>query len=198
MSVKTGLMAAAVVTGLAGSVFAESPELATPKLGALAFVRAMEQNSLDAFASVTIGAEQDRKLFAPLIHMVGAAKDLEKAARQKFGKAGRVVVRESPAAGIEVQVQESTVSISGDSAVVRHAPDDGSEPLTLRKTADGWKVDLTAIQRRQEMVTAAPSVQRIEKALSDTAAEIREGKFKTAEEAGKALISRMQQAAQTK
>lgn len=198
MSVKTGLMAAAVVTGLAGSVFAESPELATPKLGALAFVRAMEQNSPDAFASVTIGAEQDRKLFAPLIHMVGAAKDLEKAARQKFGKAGRVVVRESPAAGIEVQVQESTVSISGDSAVVRHAPDDGSEPLTLRKTADGWKVDLTAIQRRQEMVTAAPSVQRIEKALSDTAAEIREGKFKTAEEAGKALISRMQQAAQTK
>lgn len=198
MSFCKGSVAAALVAVWAFTAMAESPELASPKMGALAFVRAMEQNSPEAFASVTVGAEQDRKLFAPLIHMVGAAKDLEKAARQKFGKAGRVVVRNSPAAGIEVQVQESTVTVSGDTAIVKHAPDDGSEPLTMKKTPDGWKVDLTAIQRRQEMITAAPSVQRLEKALSDTAADIRAGTFKTPELAEQALISRMQQAAQAK
>ena len=191
-------MAATIVAGMGGSVFAESPELATPKLGVLAFVRAMEQDSPEAFAAVTLGAEPDRKLFVPLIHMVGAAKDLEKAARQKFGKAGRVVVRDSPAAGLEVQVQESTVTITGDSAIVRHAQDDGAEPLTLRKTSDGWKVDLTAIQRRQEMASAAPSVERLEKALSDTAGDIRAGKFQSAEEAERALLQRMQKAAQAK
>ena len=68
-------MAATIVAGMGGSVFAESPELATPKLGVLAFVRAMEQDSPEAFAAVTLGAEPDRKLFVPLIHMVGAAKD---------------------------------------------------------------------------------------------------------------------------
>ena len=198
MSFRKGLITLAVVAGLAGTVLAQAPELASPKMGALAFVRAMEENSPEAFANVTIGGESDRKLFAPLIHMVGAAKDLEKAARQKFGKAGKVVVRNSPAAGIEIQVQESNVTVSGDTAIVKHAPDDGSEPLTLKKTSDGWKVDLTAIQRRQEMVAAAPSVQRLEKALSDTAAEIRAGAFKTPEAAEQALISRMQQAAQAK
>jgi hypothetical protein len=193
-----GLLAAAVIAGLASGALADAPELSTPKLGALAFVRAMEQNNPEAFANVTLGAEQDRKLFEPLLRMVGAAKDLEKAARQKFGKSGRVVVRDSPAVGLEVQVQESTVTISGDSAVVRHASDDGSEPLTLRKTSDGWKVDLTAIQHRQEMLGAAPSMQRLEKSLSDTAAEIRSGRFKSAEEAEQTLLQRMQQASQNK
>ena len=95
-------------------------------------------------------------------------------------------------------MQESTVTVSGDTAIVKHAPDDGSEPLTMKKTADGWKVDLTAIQRRQEMITAAPAMQRLEKALTDTAADIRAGTFRTPEAAEQALISRMQQAAQAK
>lgn len=172
-----------------------NPELSTPKLAALSFVRAMELNDMTAFQSVTIGGPDEHKLFEPLLKMVGAAKQLEKAAREKFGKAGRAVVRNSPAAGLEVQVQESDVSTRGDTAVVRRKGDEDPDPLTLRKTPAGWKVDLTAIRDRKAMEAAAPGMRKMEHVFTTAAADIRAGKFKTADEAEKVILRRMQDAA---
>jgi len=174
------------------------PELSTPKLGALSFVRAMELNDSPTFHAVTIGGADEYKLFEPLMKMVASAKDLEKAAREKWGKAGRVVVRNSPAVGMEVQIQESDVTVEGDTAVVKRKGDEDPDPLTLRKTNVGWKVDLTAIKNRKTMTDAAPSMQRMEKVFIDSAADIRAGKFRTAEEAEKIILKRMQDAATAK
>lgn len=177
------------------SLGAGSAELATPKLGALAFVRAMEADDMTAFRAVTIGADDDYKLFEPLVGVVGAAKQLEKAAREKFGKAGRAVVRESPAVELEVHVQESDVKVTNDTAVLTHKGEEGADPLTLRHTADGWKVDLTAISNRQQMASTAAAMGRMRQALSDSAADIRAGHFKTPEEAEQAVVKRMRDAA---
>lgn len=177
---------------------APNPALATPRLGAINFVRAMEQDSLDAFRNVTIGQEEDYKLFEPLLNMVGAAKQMEQAAREKFGKAGTAVVRMSPAVGMEVQVQESDVRVNGDTAIVFQKGQEESDPLTLRKTAVGWKVDLTAIHNREKMAAAADSMRRMEKVLRESAEQIRAGQFRTAEEAQGAIVRRMQQAASEK
>lgn len=174
---------------------AGSNELATPKLGALAFIRAMEANDMAAFRAVTIGADDDYKLFEPLLGMVGAAKQLEKAAREKFGKGARVVVRESPAVELEVHVQESDVKVTNDTAVLTHKGEEGADPLTLRHTADGWKVDLTAIANRQQMASTATAMARMQQVLADTASEIRDGHFKTPEEAEQAVVKRMRDAA---
>ena len=174
------------------------PELSTPKLAALSFVRAMELNNIPAFQAVTIGGEEEFKLFEPLVKMVGSAKDLEKAAREKWGKGGRTVVRHSPAVGMEVQVQESDVKVDGDTAVVSRKGDDDPDPLTLRKTNVGWKVDLTAIKDRKRMTDAAPSMKRMEKVFVDSAADIRGGKFRSADEAEKVILKRMQDAATVK
>jgi hypothetical protein len=173
---------------------APKPELSTPRLGALCFVRAMELNDLQVFKSVTIGGDDDYKLFEPLLNMVGAAKQLEKAARDKFGKAGVAVVRQSPAVGLEVQVQESDVRVNGDNAVLFHKGQE-DDPITLRKGPVGWKVDLTAINNRQRMAAAAPGMRAMQKAFGELAQEIREGKYKSPQEAEKAVIQRMQQAA---
>jgi hypothetical protein len=142
-----------------------------------------------------LGADDDYKLFEPLLGMVGAAKNLEKAAREKFGKAGRVVVRDSPAVELEVHVQESDVKVTADTAVLTHQGEENADPLTLRHTSQGWKVDLTAIHNRQQMAASAPSMERIRGALSDSAADIRSGKFKTAEDAEKVILGRMREAA---
>ena len=174
------------------------PDLATPKSAALAFVRAMEANSMEAFQGVTIGSAEDYKLFEPLLGMVGAAKQLEKAAREKFGKEGRVVVRNSPAVELEVHVQESDVKVSGDVAVLRHKGEEDADPLTLKKTPAGWKVDLTAIPNRQQMSAAAGGMQQMKQVLEQSAAEIRAGKFKSPQEAEQALVARMQEAAKGK
>lgn len=170
-------------------------ELSTPKLAALAFVRAMEADDMSAFRAITLGADDDYKLFEPLLGMVGAAKQLEKAAREKFGKAGRVVVRDSPAVELEVHVQESDVKVTADTAVLTHKGEEGADPLTLRHTSEGWKVDLTAITNRQQMTTSAPTMGRIQQALGASAADIRAGKFKTADEAEQAVVKRMRDAA---
>lgn len=189
------VVAIAVAIVLGCLLGAGNAELATPKLGALAFVRAMEANDMTAFRAVTIGADDDYKLFEPLLGMVGAAKQLEKAAREKFGKAGRLVVRDSPAVELEVHVQESDVKVTADTAVLTHKGEEGADPLTLRHTADGWKVDLTAIANRQQMASTAAAMGRMQQALSDSAAEIRAGRFKTPEEAEQDVIKRMRDAA---
>lgn len=170
-------------------------DLSTPKAAALAFVRAMEANNIEAFRAVTVGSEEDRKLFEPLLGMVGAAKQLEKAAREKFGKEGRLVVRNSPAVELEVHVQESDVTVNGQIAVLRHKGEEDADPLTLKKTEAGWKVDLTVIQNRQQMSTAAAGLALMKQVLDQSAADIRAGKFRTAQEAEQAVVSRLQQAA---
>jgi hypothetical protein len=177
---------------------APNPALSTPRLGAISFIKAMESNNIDNFRNVTIGQEADYKLFEPLVNMVGAAKQLEKAAREKFGKAGTAVVRMSPAVGLEVQAQESDVQINGDTAVVFHKGQEESDPLTLRKTAVGWKVDLTAIRDREKMVAAADGMRKMEKVLRESADQIRAGQFRTPEEAQAAIAHRMQEAAAEK
>lgn len=171
------------------------PQLASPKMAAFAFVRAMEQNDMAQFRSVTIGSDDDYKLFEPLLGMVGSAKQLEHAAREKFGKAGRVIVRDSPAVELEVHVQESDVKVSNDTATLRHHGQEDADPLHLRHTPAGWKVDLTAIPNRDQMAASAAGMARMRKALSDSAADIRAGKFATAEEAEKVVLKRMKQAA---
>ena len=178
-----------------GSIAAESAGLSTPKQGALAFVRAMEADDMTTFRSVTVGEEADYKLFEPLLGMVGAAKQLEKAARDKFGKAGRVVVRQSPAVELEVHVQESDVKVTADTAVLSHKGEEDSDPLTLRHTLEGWKVDLTAIHNRQQMSAAAGAMGRMRQALGESAADIRAGRFKTPEDAEQAVLKRMRDAA---
>ena len=184
---------------IAGRVSAEPPknqQLLTPKLAALAFVHAMELNDMPGFQAVTLGAEDDYKLFEPLLGMVGSAKQLEKAAREQFGKAGRVIVRDSPAVGLEVQVQESDVQVTGDTAILRHKGQEKDDPLTIRKTAEGWKVDLTAIQNREQMSAAAPGMKKMQDALTLTTSDIRAARFKTAEEAEQVLLKRMKMAAE--
>jgi hypothetical protein len=175
-----------------------NPQLSTPRFGAISFVKAMELNNLDAFRNVTIGQEEDYKLFEPLLNMVGAAKQLEKAAREKFGKAGGPVVRLSPAVGLEVQIQESDIRINGDTAIVFHKGQDESDALTLRKTAIGWKVDLTAIHNREKMAAAADGMRRMQQVLADSAEQIRAGQFRTADEAESTIVKRMQEAASEK
>lgn len=179
---------------LAIAAEAPKPELSTPRLGALCFVRAMELNDIQVFKSVTTGGDDDYKLFEPLLNMVGAAKQLEKAARDKFGKAGAVVVRQSPAVGLEVQVQESDVRINGDTAVLFHKGQE-DDPITLRKGPAGWKVDLTAIQNRQKMAAAAPGMRAMQEAFARSAEDIRAGRLKTPQEAEQVVIQRVRQAA---
>ena len=190
-----GAASVACVSSAASAQQGIRPELSTPKLAALSFVKAMEINSMNDFQSVTIGGPDEYKLFEPLVKMVGAAKDLEKAAREKWGKSGRSVVRNSPAAGMEVQVQESDVSVEGDTAVVRRKGDEDPDPLTLRKTPVGWKVDLTAIKNKKSMTDAGPGMQKMEQVFADSAADIRAGKFHSADEAEKVIVKRMRDAA---
>ena len=150
--------------------------------------------SVHGLQAVTIGGEDDYKLFEPLLGMVGAAKQMEKSAHEKFGKAGRVVARNSPAVGLEVQGQESDVAINGNTAILRHKGDDGADPLTIRQTPEGWKVDLTAIKNRQAMADAAVGMRRMQEAFSGSAEDIRAGKYKSATEAEQAVLKKIHEA----
>ena len=186
-----------IVLAVAAVARAEGPVAnvpASPKAAAIVFVRAMEADDLAAFRAATVGTEEDYHLFEPLLHMVGSARDLEKAAREKFGKDGSGIVRQSPALGMEIHVQESDVKVTGDRATLHHKADAEADALTLRKISGQWKVDLTAIKNRQSMTAAAGTMRRMQQALSQSAADIRAGKFTSAQDAERAVATRIQRA----
>src|SRR5205807_5528907 len=145
------------------------PELSTPKVAAITFVRAMEADDVDGFRKVTLGSDDDYRLFEPLLRMTGAAKKLEKAARSRFGKEGSKIVRESPAVGLEVHVQESDVKVNGERATLKHKADAEADALPLKLTATGWKVDLTAIQNRQQLSAASAGMLKMQQTLEQAA-----------------------------
>src|SRR6185312_10896274 len=97
-----------------------------------------------------------------------------------------------------VQVQESDVSVEGDTAVVRRKDDDDPDPLTLHKTPAGWKVDLTAIRNPKAMADTAAGMRKMEQVFITSAADIRAGKFHSADEAAKVILKRMQDASASK
>ena len=195
LACSTAVAAEAPVNDAPASDAHVNKDLATPKAAALMFVRAMEKDDMTAFRAVTVGTDEEYRLFEPLVGMVGAAKQLEKAAREKFGKQGSGIVRQSPALGIEVHVQESDVRVNGQTATLRHRGDEPSEALTLRQTSEGWKVDLTAIKNRQKMTDAAAAMQKMREALLLCAADIRGGKYSAADQAERAVAGRIAAAA---
>jgi hypothetical protein len=164
-------------------------DLSTPKKAASTFAKGIEANDQKAVRAASTGGEEDYALFEILAGVVTANADLQKAATEKFGaEEGKKIGQ--PQESLTAKVDASQEKIEGDNATLSDGEGD-KEPMKLKKTPDGWKIDLAQIPNREQIAQAKPLVAAMTKAMKDMTTEIRAGKYKTADEAQQAMGAKM-------
>ncbi|HEY2587948.1 MAG TPA: hypothetical protein VGI81_19550 [Tepidisphaeraceae bacterium] len=86
------------------------------------------------------------------------------------------------------KIDEATVKQEGDAATLTQK--DSGEPLKLKKINGEWKVDVSPMTSEMASMGTA-MIDSMSKAASETADEIKAGKYKTPQEAQQALSSKM-------
>jgi hypothetical protein len=88
------------------------------------------------------------------------------------------------------------VDIKGNAATIRVKPKQGQQqqqgqPLSLKRADGQWKVDLSDVLGVDTLKARAPQLQAITRAMSDTADEIKAGKYASVPDAKVALSNKV-------
>lgn len=162
-------------------------DLSTPKKAAMAFAKALERGDVPAAKAASTGTEDDYRILPLISGLVGAARELRDAGAARFGDAGKTIVGCDAIANLSLQVDTAQEQITGDTATVLHAHE--VDPMKLKRDADGqWKVDLSALSDKESKSKVIPRVQQV---MSGGAADIRAGKYKSANEANDTIGQQM-------
>jgi hypothetical protein len=121
---------------------AASPDLSTPKRAGFAFVVAIEAGDMATAKTLATGNEEQWKIVQTMSDFCVVIADMEKSMVKKFGASAQLPegMRQRPSAFAAAAEEE----IIGDTAVLinKENPHD-PHPMTLNKTGDIWKVDLS-------------------------------------------------------
>lgn len=171
-----------------GATARAAADLSTPKKAAVEFARDLESGDLTAAKAASIANADDAKLIKIISNLVRSARELRSVTIEKFGDAGKdVLPNGDELADYSKRVESATEKVTGDTATIGQ-PDE-RDPMKLKKVEDGtWRVDLSAIPEKEEITKMMPKVQKV---LASGAADIKAGKYKTADEAKDALSQQM-------
>lgn len=133
---------------------------------------------------MAVAGDQDGQIIDALAAMVGGMRKAADAAATRWGDAGREVWG-SPSADLQKSFAEATEKIDGDTATVIARGE--KDPMRLRKVDGGWKIDMSALPNRAEVVRSLPMFQAMASAASHAADEIARGRFANPDEARQAL-----------
>ena len=168
------------------------PDLSTPKSAGASFVRALESGDVNAVKAVTLGSETDYRLMEVLAAADHAGKELERAAIEKFGDAGKEVASLGAGGNSEKDLADSRVKEDGDSAVLARKDDpDAKHALKLKRVDGAWKIDLAALPNKKDLIRAVPAMRATAGILVQAARDIRAGKYKSADEAKQVILKQL-------
>ncbi len=184
----TPILALLLIAGFCAA--AEPDQSLTPKATAQAFAKALATGDAAGAKALTTNNPEDGEILEALTAMIASMKHLNQAAIAKFGpeEARRLVPRD-PGDEMNKHFNEAEEKVEGDSATLTTKND--KTPLALKKVAGQWKVDISSMPDRSEVVQALPLFHAMAKSADTTAAEIADSKYKSAEEAQKAFGTRM-------
>jgi hypothetical protein len=183
------VLVSALLAGVLAKVIAGG-WLQGPKSRAVSFARAIQENDMAAARRASTGNDEQYKTVEAMSQVFSAMRNYEAAAVAKFGEAGRSKEMSMP--DVVAEAEASDVMTVGDTATMvnRKKPND-KNPMKLVKKSGKWYVDLASMPVDGQTRAMSASAPRIKKAVDETAAEIRAGKYKTPQEAQAALATRM-------
>jgi hypothetical protein len=179
-------------TGPSGQAATVNAEPATPKAVTLAFSRALSAGDVARARSLSTGDAGPQTLDA-LAKLASATDRLQKALKAKFGDAALKleIFEESP--DVEEELNRSTETITGDTAVIRVSPTD-KNPSELKKVNGQWKFDIAKFKASEPQI---PELRKMASAWSDLAVDVTAGKFKTVDDFKKVFAEKTAAAAAT-
>ena len=185
-------IAAVLVVGVAAGVGA-GWYTQTPKYKAVSFAKAVQANDMATVRAVSTGSDEQYKTVEAMSLVFSAIREYEAAAVEKFGEAGKS--KEMSLPDVVAEAKGSDVKTEGDTATLVNPKKPAEKhPMKLVKKNRKWYVDLSSMPVDGQTKVVSASAPRMKKALDETAAEVRAGKFKTPQEAQAALNARMQAA----
>jgi hypothetical protein len=162
----------------------------SPKAVRLAFSRAMAAGDVAKARSLSTG-DAGPEMLDSLAKLALATDQLQRGLKAKFGdKATKLeIFTESP--DPEIELNQSTETITGDTADVRLSPTD-KNPSKFKRIDGQWKFDVTMFK---ESASMAPQLRKMAAVWSDLAAEVNAGKYATVDDFSKAYTARTAAAA---
>src|SRR5688572_1736618 len=191
---KTGDAGAAnpAASGVAAKPAAAAAADATPKQAAVEWATALTSGDATTARTLMTGTEEQMKMMDGMVGFMGAAKNMRDAMKEKFGddavkQAGGAATGMDPEE-MKQKIDESTEKIEGDTASLTVKGEE--QPLVLKKQDGRWKIDLNG-PAMAEMQQASAMMAPMQKAMDETTAEIKAGKYKTVQEAQMAMGKKM-------
>lgn len=170
--------------------------LSSPLGAAKSYFSAMAGGDAKAMASASIGSSSQRACMVELMRSCLACEELDQAATARFGRETTDNVFGETKRSFALMgdtlagLTNCALRVEGTNATIhlRTSPTGGGlETLNLQQTAGDWRVVLEPIMARVESDAALMKAQA--KSMQKCAADIRAGKYKSAEQAHQAMVS---------
>ncbi len=183
-------------------------DLSSPKAALTTLAHAMDQGDKEAAKAAVDGTDKHMKAIEGMVDLMKGMKELQAAAKDKYGQ----IPAEFEQAGMDkmvAQVDKATVKEEGDTAVVTMpeeprpegapapTPEEAaasakSRELKMKKVNGDWKLDAASMMQGQELTDQQlQQFSMMSKVASETAQEIRDGKYPTYQEAMQAMGQKM-------
>lgn len=154
------------------------------KAAGKAFVEALNKADGAEAHKYVYSDENSAKFVDTIIDITVAHKKLTDAAVDKFGDAGKDIAGAGMGARSPIEIQknldDAEVDVHGDMAVM--TPKTG-KPVNCKKDGGQWKIDFSDMANNPQLAVLLPMMGKIATAMTETAGEIKDGKYKTLEEA---------------
>ncbi|MEP6757072.1 MAG: hypothetical protein ABJA67_16315 [Chthonomonadales bacterium] len=161
------------------------PDLSTPEKAVKEFAIALDTGNLELAKSVCLVAPDSERMIASLVPLSKAMRELREVAKAKFGKdAGNLANGED----VSSQIARSKIKIMDDEATCIPTTGTTKNSIKLKKVDGKWKVDVKSMTTQSNATPEnLKNMETLFKVMaasaSDTAAAIKAGKFKNANEA---------------
>jgi len=163
------------------------------------FAQALHDGDAVAAKHYALTDPTTEKALDIMAEMTKARKTLIDASVAKFGDEGKNVAvggaNESRTEGVQTDFENAKIDVKGDTATVSSKDGNDSRPVYFKKQNGVWKMDLAKIANFSSVTRSASAVHMISDAYTATAAEIKDGKYKTVQDAKVGVRQNLQAAA---
>jgi len=190
-------VACAVLALLAAGVcYCRADDVSDIKASGRAFSEAMRNNDIPAAKKHAILSEKQETLLANWAAFNSSREKLTKAAVDKFGDEGKDIVAQRQGRQPQLDFDKSKfdnadIKVTGDTAVVTSKDPDHREIARFKNDGGKWKLDFKDNPNMERAAQSAPVLEKLAGVYNDVAGEIKDGKYKSVQEARRALGTKM-------
>lgn len=195
------LCVTATLSALALCGIARADDLTDIRASGKAFAQALHDGDATTAKHYAVSDPTTDKALEVMADLTKARKTLMDASVAKFGDEGKdVVVGGASAArteAVQTDFQNAKIEVHGDEAYVTNKDGTDSRPAYFKKVGGTWKIELAKLANFSSITRSAASVHMIADAYTATAGEIKDGKYKTVQDAKTGLRQNIAAAARS-